>query len=75
MIKQRYGVLLSHAFENEVYGDFATITAAMDEAQVVTRAQPGAEAEIMKLTPEGWRSLDGATPAEVSARRWEAGRA
>jgi len=69
--RTRYGVLLSHAFEDEVYGDFPTITDAMEEAATVKAAQPGVEAEIMKMTGDGWRSLDGATPRQVSARRWE----
>jgi len=71
MKTMRYGVLLSHAHQDEVYGDFPTIIDASQEASRVLAAQPGAEAEIMKMTPEGWRSLDGDTAREVIARRWE----
>jgi len=42
-------VLLSHAFENQIHGRFATHLLASVEARRITAAQPGIEFDIMEL--------------------------
>lgn len=67
-----FGVLLSHAFENQVHGNFSTRLLAGVEAHRIAGAQPGIEFEIMETTPDGWRSADGRTADQVAGDRWGA---
>lgn len=68
--RKRYGVLLSHSWRNEVYGDFPTRLLAATEGRVVSRAQPGIEFEVMEATENGWHSVEGLAPEEVTRTRW-----
>ncbi|MGC0252615.1 hypothetical protein [Pseudactinotalea sp. Z1748] len=65
-----FGVLLSHAFNQEIYGNFPTRLLAAAEGRRVAAAQPGIEFEIMQATTRGWLSADGFGPDEVCRRRW-----
>ena len=68
--QQRFGVLLSHAFDQQVYGNFPTRLLAAAEGQRVVSAQPGIEFEVMQATGSGWRSAEGLSPDEVCRKRW-----
>ena len=67
---QRFGVLLSHAIDQQVYGNFPTRLLAAAEGHRVANAQPGIEFEVMQATGSGWRSADGLSPDEVNRARW-----
>ena len=70
-----YGILLSSASETTgslVSGSFPTWASATTQADVICRAQPGLEFEVVTRSSEGgpWRSEPGETAREVIDRRW-----
>ncbi|MET4705940.1 hypothetical protein [Frigoribacterium sp. UYMn621] len=70
-----YGILLSSASETAgplVSGSYPTRAGAAAQADVICRAQPGLEYDVVAWASAGglWRSGTGETPREVIDRRW-----
>lgn len=75
--KREYAVLFSAASE-AVYGPelvsserFEHAVDAASLGEKVKRSS-GLEYELMKRTPDGWRSVRGETAVQVIRRRWQA---
>ena len=70
-----YGILLSSASETAgplVTGNCLTSAMATARAELICRAQPGVEFEVVSRgsSQVPWRSVTGETPREVLDRRW-----
>ena len=73
----QYGLILSTASETAgplVSGGFSTRASATAQAEVICRAQPGLEYEVVTRSSAGgpWRSGTGETPRDLIQRRWVA---